>query len=240
MWARGEYEKSLSWLRTFSGRLADDLGLDLDNPTERVQEVRGMPKMSEYISLLARCYLKQGGWQSALKDDWNPVRFLPSASIAILRPPIQDNIREILHAYNMSTQLDPTWYKAWHTWALANFEVVNHLEAGIRAEELLPETLVTHVIAAIRGTDTIPTRGLLSDLQCPGFFRSISLSERSSLQDVLRLLTLWFKFGAHDDVCHAIGDGFSSVAVDTWLEVVPQVCNHLRPCTTPNEPCVCR
>jgi len=75
MWARGEYEKSLSWLRTFSGRLADDLGLDLDNPTERVQEVRGMPKMSEYISLLARCYLKQGEWQSDLKDDWNPVRF---------------------------------------------------------------------------------------------------------------------------------------------------------------------
>ena len=42
---------------------------------------------------------------------------------------------------------------------------------------------------------------------------------------MLRLLTLWFKFGAHDDVCHAIGDGFSSVAVDTWLEVVPQVCH---------------
>ena len=67
--------------------------------------------------------------------------------------PTKDNIREILHAYSMSTQLDPMWYKAWHTWALANFEVVNHLEAGIRAEELLPETLVTHVIAAIRGTD---------------------------------------------------------------------------------------
>jgi len=53
----------------------DDVGLDLDNPTERVQEVRGMPKMSEYISLLACCYLKQGEWQSGLKDDWNPVRF---------------------------------------------------------------------------------------------------------------------------------------------------------------------
>jgi FKBP12-rapamycin complex-associated protein len=157
MWARGESEKSLSWLRTFSGRLADDLGLDLDNPTERVQEVRGMPKMSEYISLLARCYLKQGEWQSALKDNWNTVRYgmqvCPHYYTSGLLT--QDNIREILHAYSMSTQLDPTWYKAWHTWALANFEVVNHLEAGIRAEELLPETLVTHVIAAIRGTDII-------------------------------------------------------------------------------------
>lgn len=107
----------------------------------------------------------------------------------------------------MATQLDPSWYKAWHTWALANFEVVSYLEAGTRQEELLPDTLVNHVIAAIRG-----------------FFRSISLLKaKSSLQDVLRLLTLWFKFGAHDDVCHAIGDGFSTVAVDTWLEVVPQV-----------------
>lgn len=52
----------------------------------------------------------------------------------------------------MSTQLDPSWYKAWHTWALANFEVVGYLEAGTRQEELLPETLVNHVIAAIRGS----------------------------------------------------------------------------------------
>lgn len=73
MWARGEHEKSLSWLRTFSGRLADDLGLDLDNPTDRVLEVRSMPKMSEYIKLLARCYLKQGEWQSTLKEEWSSV-----------------------------------------------------------------------------------------------------------------------------------------------------------------------
>lgn len=52
---------------------------------------------------------------------------------------------------------------------------------------------------------------------------------------MLRLLTLWFKFGAHDDVCHAIGDGFSSVAVDTWLEVVPQVCLHVLPHVTSSQ-----
>lgn len=58
-----------------------------------------------------------------------------------------------------------------------------------------------------------------------GFFRSISLLKaKSSLQDVLRLLTLWFKFGAHDDVSHAMSDGFGTVSIDTWLEVVPQVC----------------
>ena len=56
-----------------------------------------------------------------------------------------------------------------------------------------------------------------------GFFRSISLRNENALQDTLRLLTLWFKFGAHDDVSQAMASGFSVVEVDTWLEVIPQV-----------------
>ena len=56
-----------------------------------------------------------------------------------------------------------------------------------------------------------------------GFFRSIALRSENALQDTLRLLTLWFKFGAHDEVSHAIASGFSTVEVDTWLEVIPQV-----------------
>ncbi|KAF8309257.1 phosphatidylinositol 3-kinase [Clavulina sp. PMI_390] len=189
MWAKGEREQALTWLSTFSARLADDLGLDLDNPADRVHEVRNMPKMTSYIKLLARCYLKQGEWQSALHQEWTT-----------------DSVHDILGCYQMSTQLDPAWYKAWHTWALANFEVVSALETPTGPEDAHPELLVAHVKDAIGG-----------------FFRSISLSNKSSLQDVLRLLTLWFKFGAHDEVCHSIGDGFSAVAVDTWLEVVPQI-----------------
>lgn len=58
-----------------------------------------------------------------------------------------------------------------------------------------------------------------------GFFRSISLRNEDALQDTLRLLTLWFKYGAHDEVSHAMANGFSTVEVDTWLDVIPQVCN---------------
>jgi serine/threonine-protein kinase mTOR len=39
----------------------------------------------------------------------------------------------------------------------------------------------------------------------------------------LRLFTLWFKFGGDEDVSHAVTSGFTSLAVDTWLEVIPQV-----------------
>jgi hypothetical protein len=57
-----------------------------------------------------------------------------------------------------------------------------------------------------------------------GFFRSISLRNKDALQDTLRLLTLWFKYGAHENISHAMASGFSTVEVDTWLEVIPQVC----------------
>ena len=67
-----------------------------------------------------------------------------------------------------------------------------------------------------------------------GFFRSIGLRNENALQDTLRLLTLWFKFGHHDDVSMAIGNGFTSVEVDTWLEVIPQV---LLVCAFKRQPC---
>ena len=57
-----------------------------------------------------------------------------------------------------------------------------------------------------------------------GFFKSIALKNENALQDTLRVLTLWFKYGAHDEVSHAMATGFTSVEVDTWLEVIPQVC----------------
>jgi phosphatidylinositol kinase/protein kinase (PI-3 family) len=58
-----------------------------------------------------------------------------------------------------------------------------------------------------------------------GFFRSISLRNKDALQDTLRLLTLWFKYGAHENISHAMAAGFSTVEVDTWLDVIPQVCS---------------
>ncbi|KAJ1627029.1 armadillo-type protein [Pavlovales sp. CCMP2436] len=56
-----------------------------------------------------------------------------------------------------------------------------------------------------------------------GFFRSIALGGPESLQDLLRLLTLWFRHGGHPSVIHALEAGFSSVPVGTWLAVIPQV-----------------
>ncbi|EGX93526.1 phosphatidylinositol 3-kinase tor2 [Cordyceps militaris CM01] len=148
--------------------------------------------LMEQTVLLAKCYLRQGEWLIALnKDNWQ-----------------HDKIEEILTSYSHATKYNPRWYKAWHAWALANFEIVQTLTAGAEGELSRSESagIILHVVPAIQG-----------------FFKSIALSAGSSLQDTLRLLTLWFTHGGHPDVHAAVTEGFANVSVDTWLEALPQL-----------------
>lgn len=142
--------------------------------------------------LLAKCYLRQGEWLIALnKPDWQRTR-----------------MQEILNSYQKATKYNQKWYKAWHAWALANFEIVQTLSARIENQSSKTEqsALIEHAVSAIQG-----------------FFKSIALSAGSSLQDTLRLLTLWFTHGGSSDVNAAVLDGIANVSVDTWLEVIPQL-----------------
>ncbi|KAM7221779.1 phosphatidylinositol 3-kinase tor2 [Rhypophila decipiens] len=142
----------------------------------------------EQAVLLAKCYLRQGEWMVTLnRDDWQHTQR-----------------QDVLNCYLKATQYYPKWYKAWHAWALANFEVVQALSSpDSRAEHGM---VIQHVVPAVRG-----------------FFESISLSSGSSLQDTLRLLTLWLAHGGHNEVNTAVTEGFTRVSVDTWLEVIPQL-----------------
>ncbi|KAJ9142387.1 Phosphatidylinositol 3-kinase tor2 [Pleurostoma richardsiae] len=143
--------------------------------------------------LLAKCFLRQGEWLISLnKDDWQYTQ-----------------VQDILACYSQATKYNSKWYKAWHAWALANFEVVQALTARVdgpnaRVDE--PQIITNHVVPAVRG-----------------FFESIALSQGSSLQDTLRLLTLWLAHGGNSEVNTAVTEGFTHVSVDTWLEVIPQL-----------------
>jgi phosphatidylinositol kinase/protein kinase (PI-3 family) len=69
------------------------------------------------------------------------------------------------------------------------------------------ERLFRHVEAAVKG-----------------FFKSIVLSHGAqALQDTLRLLTLWFKYGGDRLIEPVLQEGFNSVPIDTWLPVIPQI-----------------
>lgn len=130
-----------------------------------------------------------------------------------------------MHSYLLATHYDPNWYKAWHTWALANFEVIGHLESQKEstATDVPGSGLAAHIVQAVQGHYHRRWGYTLLIRYFIGFFHSIALRNENALQDTLRLLTLWFKFGAHDDVSQAMASGFSVVEVDTWLEVIPQV-----------------
>ncbi|MBW0475655.1 hypothetical protein O181_015370 [Austropuccinia psidii MF-1] len=115
-------------------------------------------------------------------------------------------VADILESYKLSSELDPEWYKAWHAWALANSKVASHYERNQDASSVPAEIVQYHLVPAIQA-----------------FFKSIALSPGNALQDILRLLGIWFKYGDHQVVANAIQDGFGNVSIDTWLEVVPQL-----------------
>ncbi|KAL7421428.1 phosphatidylinositol kinase-related protein kinase tor1 [Cryptotrichosporon argae] len=173
-------------LRNFALQVSEDIGLGVRDEAGRLVPPDPLA-YGEYTKLLAKCHVELGQWQSALREHTHTTD--PTA---------------ILHDYQLATELDPEWYQAWHTWALANFEVITSLEVAQQAFS------TTHF-----GNYIIPA--------VEGFLRSIALSPGNSLQDTLRLLTLWFTYGYHQGVSQAITQGLSSVNVDVWLEVIPQI-----------------
>lgn len=222
LWSKGERESALGNLREFTVRLrmsleersaalANGMANGTNGASHGMNGVNGLhgpnapftmangqlsafeqARIEQDRMLLARCYLKQGDWQAKQHDgDWQ-----------------SDHVQDVLQSYYAATRYNENWYKAWHAWALANFEVVTSLASNAAKEsDEVPQHIVhEHVVPAVRG-----------------FFKSIALSSSSSLQDTLRLLTLWFAHGSHQEVTHCVTQDISTVSVDTWLEVIPQL-----------------
>lgn len=105
-----------------------------------------------------------------------------------------ETIPNIYEHYVKATEFDKFWYKAWHALAYMSYEAV-----------LFHESL-NYRIPAIKS-----------------FFRSIALSNGNSLQDTLRLLTLWFATAENNEVSEAFGMGMKTVPIETWLQVIPQL-----------------
>ena len=161
-----------------------------------LKNIVGKLKPDDEVEMKVKCYLKLGKWQLDMHE-----RNLP-----------KDVITEVLGGFKIATELDPTSYHAWHAWAIMNFTVIERSEKEINSgSKILPSSLASHLEAAVRG-----------------FFKSISLAPHSSgsnnvLQDILRLLTLWFKNGMRPSAYKSLSEGFKSVNIDTWLQVIPQL-----------------
>ncbi|XP_038222262.1 serine/threonine-protein kinase mTOR [Zerene cesonia] len=150
---------------------------------------------AEHCRLLARCHLKLGSWCESLSG--------------INR----QSIKTILRNYSAATELSSDWYKAWHAWAYMNFETVlfyKHQEGDNPPSsgdvKSSTEYIQMYTVPAVEG-----------------FFKSINLSHGSSLQDTLRLLTLWFDYGHHPAVHDALVEGIRTIEINVWLQVIPQL-----------------
>ncbi|KAL6517525.1 hypothetical protein OROMI_033226 [Orobanche minor] len=117
-----------------------------------------------------------------------------------------DSIQEILDAFRNATHCATKWAKAWHKWALFNTAVMSHY--------------------TLRGFSSVAGQFVVAAVT--GYFHSIACGAHAkgvddSLQDILRLLTLWFNHGATSEVQMALQKGFSLVNINTWLVVLPQI-----------------
>ena len=203
-WALGPQPKTLQRLQTFT--------MDLSTRLEAFNNSNGFSTQSGFFSpgdsktptglpkrdtkamtkLLAKCYVKQGEWLTTLNNgNWN-----------------SEHVHEVIDAYTRATAYNSKWYKAWHSWALANFEVITAAMTQAKREDtsISDSAVVSYVVPAIKG-----------------FFRSIALTSTSSLQDTLRLLTLWFTHGHQHEVNTTVVEGFNDISIDIWLEVIPQL-----------------
>ncbi|KAH3744281.1 protein kinase, atypical group [Pelomyxa schiedti] len=155
-------------------------------------------------------YLKLGEWQlylSQIQEDFTEVhgrtRLSPSDVHVKNRFPLTDDtVGEILSSLKNAIECNSNWYKAWHAWALTNFEVISHYER----QNVPTDRIVSFIVTAIQG-----------------FFKSIALGPTQTLQDALRLLSLLFKHGQNKEVESALIEGFSTVNIDTWIQVIPQI-----------------
>eukprot|EP00092_Neocalanus_flemingeri_P019853 GFUD01021504.1.p1 GENE.GFUD01021504.1~~GFUD01021504.1.p1 ORF type:complete len:2235 (+),score=707.01 GFUD01021504.1:192-6707(+) len=184
LWGSNQQERAFSQLHNFVKKTLHPRSVQLAaaaSPDEEAEK-----QLGETRKLLARCYLKLGSWQESLQG-------LQEASIPT-----------VLQYYTAATEHDSSWYKAWHAWAVMNFETV--LFYKLSPSGLTPAHVSLYGVPALQG-----------------FVRSIALSSGSSLQDALRLLTLWFDYGQHNDMYEALNEGLRTIDINTWLQVIPQL-----------------
>ncbi|CAL9728832.1 serine/threonine-protein kinase Tor2p [Monosporozyma unispora] len=217
LWAANSQQEALENLTILTSKMVSELGLDANTIVSQSNDIKTdipLENINDYKELLARCFLKQGKWMISLEPAWRTTKS-----------------DKILSSYFLATHFDPSSYKAWHSWALANFEVISTALSAIeekdKSQKNKPAAVDIHEVDMKMHQDDprLIHRHVVPAIQ--GFFHSISLSEASSMQDALRLLTLWFTFGGIPEASQAMHEGFASTKIGTWLEVLPQLISRI-------------
>ncbi|CAI5726134.1 unnamed protein product [Peronospora destructor] len=205
LWAAGQKQEALSDLHQLVVRISSIARQRSQVPSE----TGGMPSLApammpvrhEEDELLVKCHLKMAEWQLAVHDQ--QIEHVP--------------VESVLSSLRLCTELEPRSYKAWHAWALMNFQVVEH---STHSQHISANAMASAVAASASVAPYIAPA-------IEGFFQSVALGRSrwaaNVQQDILRVLTLWFAHGHRTDVHAALEKGFRSVSIETWLIVIPQL-----------------
>lgn len=129
----GERYNTLRQLRTFTETLEVDIGIGGARQNRQAVIPASDSRYQDVKKLLARCYVELGQWQASMRGEEG----------------ISDDPAPIIADYAMATVLDTDWYQAWHTWALANFEVITQLE--VSPQGLQAQDFETYIVPAVQG-----------------------------------------------------------------------------------------
>jgi len=171
------------------------------------------------------CLLKLGEWKISIVE--------PGMSIE------KSTRREVLALYGRATMMNPQSYRAWHEWGLSNYRAIEESRGvavghGIGHREPVDGTFVMaghsrNSRQIVPSLVNVPLEVVapLAVNAAKGLLRAISLGTHrwssSITQDMLCVLSVWFRFGRIPDVAAALEAGLSTVHLDNWLGVLPQL-----------------
>ncbi|OLY85598.1 Phosphatidylinositol 3-kinase tor2 [Smittium mucronatum] len=223
-WENNEKTYAIDRISDLSVNLSRSVGFDFNNlilGTSSSKDVQKRMHLSEdsggvddtynrSIKLLSEVYYTEAKWTMSLlklevesHDKNEGISSIPNSTIS-----------RILNLYQASTILDRKSYISWHSLALRHYEMTQSFER--QNHDISPEIVDNHIIPSIYG-----------------FFKAIQLSNTdTTLQDTLRLLTVWFNYGHIGSVAQAISSRFNDVKITTWIQVMPQILARIH---TPHE-----
>lgn len=205
MWASNNMEDAFTALREMARSRVNGNG---HHPLPR------MISLQDDSDLMSQVFLKLAKWSERLAGERSKVD--PSRTIS--------TNEHSLYYSQKAIDCKHLWYKSWHFWASLNdklaLEKVRELEekaayeSGKEVSEIDTETPLPQ----------LPVK-VISQLSTAidGYFRAIDIGGKTGLEDVLTLLSLWFRFGSHMVLSKRFMTGFNSLDPIRWLEVVPQI-----------------
>ena len=115
----------------------------------------------------------------------------------------EDKVNNIMHYFELSTKFNSKNYKAWHYFALLNYKYFEFLIS------------TNH-----------PSKNAFALNAIKGFTNSVCIGGKvisKILQDLLRIIEIWFQVGDDKTLIQIIIDSFTKISLDSWLLVIPQL-----------------